>query len=175
LLEGAIAPWSKVVNGSQWHAAILEALAKKYQFSLHTPWRDLAEEQRRAVLYGISEPLTIRYAPQHGGTRSYTIHFEGVIPNLDRRYKQTDSESIREEIELYMSARVCPDCHGARLKPEALAVTVGGHNIVQVSRLSIVNAMSFFQELEADAAPSSIYALNGNGKKKNGNGGSSGS
>src|SRR5205807_532134 len=90
LLEGAIAPWSKVVNGSQWHAAILDALAKKYQFSLHTPWRDLTEEQRKAVLYGTSEPLTIRYTPQHGGTRSYTINFEGVIPNLDRRYKQTD-------------------------------------------------------------------------------------
>ena len=169
LLEGAIAPWSKVVNGSQWHAAILDALAKKYQFSLHTPWRDLTEEQRRAVLYGISEPLTIRYTPQHGGTRSYTINFEGVIPSLDRRYKQTDSESIREEIEAYMSARICPDCHGARLKPEALAVTVGGHNIVQVTRLSIVNTQRFFQELEADAAslptPSNVYALNGNGKK----------
>src|SRR6266700_2825262 len=169
LLEGAIAPWSKVVNGSQWHAAILDALAKKYQFSLHTPWRDLTEEQRKAVLYGTSEPLTIRYTPQHGGTRSYTINFEGVIPNLDRRYKQTDSESIREEIEAYMSARICPDCHGARLKPEPLAVTVGGHNIVQVTRLSIVNAQRFFQELEADAAslptPSNVYALNGNGKK----------
>ena len=169
LLEGAIAPWSKVVNGSQWHAAILDALAKKYQFSLHTPWRDLTEEQRKAVLYGISEPLTIRYTPQHGGTRSYTINFEGVIPSLDRRYKQTDSESIREEIEAYMSARICPDCHGARLKPEALAVTVGGHNIVQVTRLSIVNTQRFFQELEADAAslptPSNVYALNGNGKK----------
>ena len=174
LLEGAIAPWSKVVNGSQWHSAILEALAKKYGFSLHTPWRDLTEEQRRAVLYGISEPLTIRYTPQHGGTRSYTINFEGVIPNLDRRYKQTDSQSIREEIEEYMSARICPDCHGARLKPEALAVTVGGHNIVQVTRLSIVNTQRFFQELEADVAslptPSNVHALNGNGKKKNSNG-----
>ncbi len=127
------------------------------------------------MLYGTSEPLTIRYTPQHGGTRSYTIHFEGVIPNLDRRYKQTDSESIREEIESYMSARVCPDCHGARLKPEALAVTVGGHNIVQVSRLSIVNAQRFFQELEAeqvvkseqtDQLPGNVRLLNG----KNGNG-----
>src|SRR5713226_3780990 len=152
LLEGAIAPWSKVVNGSQWHSAILEALAKKYHFSLHTPWRDLTDEQRKAVLYGTSEPLTIRYTPQHGGTRSYTINFEGVIPNLDRRYKQTDSESIREEIEEYMSARVCPDCHGARLKPEVLAVTVGGQNIVQVSGLSILAAQRFFQELEDEVS-----------------------
>ena len=169
LAEGAIAPWSKVVNGSQWYASILEALAQKYNFSLHTPWRTLSEDQRQKVLYGSSEPLTIRYTPQHGHTRSYTINFEGVIPNLDRRYKQTDSESVREEIESYMSARVCPACHGARLKPEALAVTVGGHNIVQVTRLSIVLAQRFFKELEADtqALPgqASIRLLNGNGKK----------
>jgi excinuclease ABC subunit A len=150
LNQGAIAPWSKVVNGSLWHAAILEALAKKYNFSLDTPWRNLSADQQQKVLYGSPEPLTIRYTPQHGGTRSYTIHFEGVIPNLDRRYKQTDSEGIREEIEGYMSARLCPDCRGARLKPEALAVTVGGHNIVQVTRLSIVDAQRFFRELEAD-------------------------
>ena len=167
LAEGAIAPWSKVVNGSQWYASILEALAQKYNFSLGTPWRTLSEDQRQKVLYGSSEPLTIRYTPQHGRTRSYTINFEGVIPNLDRRYKQTESESVREEIESYMSARICPVCHGARLKPEALAVTVGGRNIVQVTRLSIVLAQRFFKELEADtqALPGqrSIRLLNGNG------------
>ena len=173
LLEGAIAPWSKVVNGSQWHASILEALAKKFNFSLETPWRDLTEDQKKKVLYGSSEPLTIRYRPQHGGTRSYNITFEGVIPNLDRRYKQTESEGVREEIEQYMSARICPDCHGARLRPEALAVTVGGHNIVQVSRLSIVNAQRFFQELEgqevASSAPGAAARVligDGNGKKR---------
>jgi len=167
LAEGAIAPWSKVVNGSQWYASILEALAQKYNFSLGTPWRTLSEDQRQKVLYGSSEPLTIRYTPQHGRTRSYTINFEGVIPNLDRRYKQTESESVREEIESYMSARICPVCHGARLKPEALAVTVGGHNIVQVTRLSIVLAQRFFKEVETDtqALPGqrSIRLLNGNG------------
>jgi excinuclease ABC subunit A len=174
LLEGAIAPWSKVVNGSQWHASILEALAKKYNFSLNTPWRDLTDEQHKAILYGVPEQLTIRYTPQHGHTRSYNVNFEGVIPNLDRRYKQTDSEMIREEIESYMSARICPDCHGARLKPEALAVTVGGHNIVQVTRLSILTAQRFFQQLEASlpgtTEVASISVQNGN--KKNGNGGS---
>src|SRR5579884_4005157 len=178
ILEGAIAPWSKVVNGSQWHAAILEALAKKYDFSLHTPWKDLTEEQRQKVLYGTSEQLAIRYTPQHGGTRTYHVTFEGVIPNLNRRYKQTDSDMIREEIEGYMSARICPDCKGARLKPEALAVTVGGRNIVQVSRLSIVNAQRFFQELEGEGTvyslptPANVHNLNGNGKKKNGANGS---
>src|SRR3989440_633567 len=162
LAEGAIAPWSKVVNGSQWHASILEALAQKYNFSLNTPWRELTEEQRQKVLYGTPESLTIRYTPQHGRTRNYTINFEGVIPNLDRRYKQTESEGIREEIESYMSARICPDCRGARLKPEALAVSVGGRNVVQVTRLSIVLAQRFFKELE-DVETQFIALIVGNG------------
>ncbi len=178
LTEGAIVPWSKVINGSQWHASILEALANEYDFSLNTPWRNLTEEQRQKVLYGTPEPLAIRYTPQHGRARTYTVNFEGVIPNLDRRYKQTDSEGVREEIEGYMSARICPDCHGARLKPEALGVTVGGRNIVQVTRLSIVMAQRFFQELESSASQFVSQGAinlaptgNGNGKKKNGNGG----
>src|SRR5256884_6562973 len=162
LAQGAIAPWSKVINGSQWHASILEALAQKYNFSLHTPWNTLTEEQRQKVLYGTPEQLTIRYTPQHGRTRNYTINFEGVIPNLDRRYKQTESEGIREEIERYMSARICPDCHGARLKPEALAVSVGGRNVVQVTRLSIVLAQRFFKELE-DVEIQLIAPIVGNG------------
>ncbi len=174
LLDGAIAAWIKVVNGSQWHSAILEALAKKYNFSLHTPWRDLTDEQRQKVLYGTPESLTIRYTPQHGNTRNYTINFEGVIPNLDQRYKNTESESVREDIEGYMSARICPDCHGARLKPEVLAVTVGERNIVQVTSLSILLAQRFFKELEAEVGPTQTTSLpvNGNGhtKKKNGNG-----
>ena len=175
LAEGAIVPWSKVINGSQWHAAILEALAKAYDFSLDTPWHNLTEEQRQKVLYGTPEQLTIRYTPQHGRTRTYTVNFEGVITGLDRRYKQTDSEGVREEIEGYMSARVCPECHGARLKPEALGVTVGGRNIVQVTRLSIVMAQRFFQELENSTSQYVSQAVitlaptgNGNGKKKNG-------
>jgi excinuclease ABC subunit A len=177
LSQGAIAPWSKVVNGSQWHASILEALSKRYDFSLDTPWRELTEEQRQIVLYGTPEPLTIRYTPQHGHTRKYTTNFEGVIPNLDRRYKQTDSEGIREDIENYMSARICPDCHGARLKPESLAVTVGERNIVQITNLSIVLAQRFFKDLEAEATVNAGSAIsltngsgNGQGKKKNGNG-----
>src|SRR5216683_6661194 len=172
LLGGAIAAWIKVVNGSQWHAAILEALAKEYDFSLHTPWRDLTDEQRQKVLYGTPEQLTIRYTPQHGRTHNYTTNFEGVIPNLEQRYKNTQSEGVREDIEGYMSARLCPDCHGARLKPEVLAVTVGSRNIVQVTNLSIVLAQRFFKELEAELPQTPSLPVNGNGrtKKKNGNG-----
>jgi excinuclease ABC subunit A len=149
ILQGAMAPWTKVVNGSQWHSAILEAMATHYHFDLNTPWNQLSEDTRQRILYGTDEPLTIHYTPQHGHTRSYTVNFEGVITNLDRRYKQTESESMREEIETYMSARLCPDCRGARLKPEALAVTVGGRNIVQVTQLAIAKAQRFFQDLEA--------------------------
>ena len=180
LQQGAIAPWSKIVNGSQWHSAILEALATRYNFSLETPWRNLDETQKQYMLYGSPEPLTIRYKPQHGNTRNYTINFEGVIPNLDRRYKQTESDGIREEIEGYMSARICPDCQGVRLKPEALAVTVGGRNIVQVTRLSIVLAQRYFRDLETEVATTPVLtqprSLNGNGqgKKKNGNGNGNG-
>ncbi|MBX5451485.1 MAG: excinuclease ABC subunit UvrA [Thermogemmatispora sp.] len=152
--EGAIALWSKMINGSQWESAKLEALAKRFQIDLDRPWRDLSPEQQQLILYGSQEPLTIRYTPQHGQTRSYTVTFEGVIPALERRYRQTESELIREEIESYMSTRLCPECRGARLKPEALAVTVGGRNIVQVTRLSVKQAQRFFQELDAGPAPS---------------------
>ena len=165
--DGAIAAWCKEMNNSKWYASIAEAMAEKYEFSLDTPWRDLSVDQRQMMLHGSSEPVTIRYRPQHGNTRSYTITFEGVIPHLERRYKQTESESIREEIESYMAARVCPDCHGARLKPEVLGVTVGGRNIVQVSHLSIVRAQHFFQELEqGEAVAVEKTRANGNGNSK---------
>ncbi len=165
---GAIAAWCKEMNTSKWYASIAEALAQRDHFSLDTPWRDLSADQRQMMLYGSSEPVTIRYRPQSGSARSYTITFEGVIPHLERRHKQTDSDSTREEIETYMAARICPDCHGARLKPEALGVTVGGRNIVQVSRLSIVHAQRLFQELEhqkPSVAEKPAAPGNGNGKK----------
>jgi excinuclease ABC subunit A len=146
--EGAITAWCKEMNNSKWYGAIAEAVAEANHFSLDTPWRELSEEQRHLMLYGSSEPLTIRYRPHHGNIRSYTITFEGVIPHLERRYRQTGSEGIREDIEGYMTARICPDCCGARLKPDALGVTVGGRSIVQVTQLSIVRAQRFFQELE---------------------------
>ncbi len=172
ILNGAIAPWSKVVNGSQWHSATLEALAERYHFNLDTPWNKQSDDIKQKILYGIDEQLTIRYTPQHGNTRNYNVHFEGVIPNLDRRYKQTDSDGIREEIEGYMTARICPVCHGARLKPEALAVTVGGRNIVQVTRLPILHTQRFFRELESEQKTQAIPQLQAvaasNGKKKNG-------
>ncbi|GCF10486.1 excinuclease ABC subunit UvrA [Dictyobacter arantiisoli] len=174
LLQGAIAPWNKVINGSQWHTATLEALAKQYNFDLNLPWKTLSPEVKKILLYGIEEPLSIRYTPQHGNTRTYSTHFEGIIPNLKRRYQQTESEGVREDIESYMSARICPDCHGARLKPEALAVTIGGRNIVQVTRLPISRAQKFFHELEEGSGtvvpPITHVVAKSKSKKVNGNG-----
>jgi Excinuclease ATPase subunit len=179
LLQGAIAPWSKMANSSQWHAATLEALAERYKFDLKAPWKQLPKDIQQLLLYGTEEPLTIRYTPQHGHTRTYSTHFEGVIPNLSRRYQQTESDASREDIEGYMSARICPDCHGARLKPEALAVTVGGRNIVQVTRLSIARAQRYFQEIVSGDVtvvpsltplPAAASGRNGNGKKAKQNG-----
>ena len=176
IAQGAIAPYSKVVNNSQWHGAILEALAQRYDFNLDTPWRDLSKEQQHKILYGTKDELTIHYTPQHGRTRTYSVHFEGVLASLDKRYKETSSEMIREEIESYMSARICPVCHGARLKPETLAVTIGGRNIVQVTQLSINMAQRYFSELEidheVDAAPLPLVTVKSNGhtkKKRNPN------
>jgi excinuclease ABC subunit A len=170
ILDGAISSWCKVLNSSVWYGTIMEALAKRYNFSLHTPWKELAPDIQQKVLYGVDEPLDIVYtSQQHGHTRHHKVVFEGVIPNLDRRYKQTESEAIREDIENYMSARLCPDCRGARLKPEALAVTVGGRNIVQVTRLSIVQTQRFFRELETERlellTPLPPTASNGHDKK----------
>jgi excinuclease ABC subunit A len=151
LNEGASEVLARMLNNSSWFATTLRSLAERYQFSLDTPWKDLSEEVRHAILYGTKEELTFRYTPQYGGgTKTYHAPFEGIIPHLNKRYKDTSSEWIREELESYMSARLCPTCRGARLRPEALAVTVGGRNIVQVSNLSIGRAQRFFSELEAE-------------------------
>jgi excinuclease ABC subunit A len=167
--DGAVAAWCKEMNSSKWYAAIAEALAEKYHFSLDVPWRELSEEHRHLMLHGTSEQVTIRYRPQSGGIRPYNVTFEGIIAHLEKRYKGTESEGIREEIEGYMTARVCPDCHGARLKPDALGVTVGGRNIVQVTQLSIVRARRFFEELETatiGTVSSEQVRANGNGHAK---------
>jgi excinuclease ABC subunit A len=163
IAEGAILPWSRFASTSQWYSTLLEALAKQASFSLDTPWKDLSPEAREIVLHGSSQPITFFYRNRQGTRRQHSSTFEGVVPNLERRYKEA-SEFGREEIERYMSARPCPACHGARLKPSTLAVTVGDRNIAQVGDLSIVNSLRFFEALEggADVAPrAEAVAANG--------------
>jgi excinuclease ABC subunit A len=151
--EGAILPWSRVASVSTWYSTLLTAVARHYGFSLDVPWRDLSDEAREIVLRGAADPVTFAYRNRQGARRQHSTTFEGVIPNLERRYKEA-TEHGRQEIEQYMSAVPCPACHGARLKPEVLAVTVDNRNIVEIGNLSIVNALRFFDLLTA-TAPSS--------------------
>jgi excinuclease ABC subunit A len=163
--EGAILPWSRVATVSAWYSKLLAAVAEKRKFSLDMPWKDLPESAKRIVLYGDEGEVTFYYRNRQGTRRAHTATFEGVVPNLERRYKDA-SESMREDIEQYMSARICPTCHGARLKPEVLAVTVGGRNISETGALSIVNALRFFEALTTgmeDETPVGAFATNGNG------------
>ena len=147
LREGAIAPWAK--STSPYYTQTLEALAKEYGFKLGDRWRELSEEAQKAILYGTgSREIAFQY---DDGLRSYktTTAFEGVIPYLERRWKETDSAWSREDIERYMSATPCSACDGYRLKPESLAVKINGFHIGQVSNLSIKNAVQWFADLPA--------------------------
>ena len=144
LRDGAIAPWAK--STSPYYNQTLEGLGKVYGFKLSSRWSELSEQAQAAILQGTEEKVEFHYAD---GARSYktTKTFEGIVPNLERRWKETDSAWAREEIERYMSAAPCPACNGFRLKPEALAVKVNALHIGQVTDMSIKVARDWFEEL----------------------------
>jgi excinuclease ABC subunit A len=152
IAQGAILPWMRSgLENSKWYGSLLEAVANDYGFSLHTPVRELSSEALDVILYGSrGRAVKAQYESKSGRKRTYDVVFEGVIPNLKRRYSQTASESVREDVERYMATRPCPVCKGARLKPEVLAVTVNDLSIVEVSRLPIHEAQAFFQEIARD-------------------------
>ena len=146
LYKGAIAPWSR--STSPYYTQTLEALARHYEFKMSSAWNDLPEDARNVILYGSGEEvITFQY---DDGLRNYKTRkaFEGVIPNLERRYRETDSSWAREEIEKYQSITDCETCGGYRLKPEALAVKLGGLHIGQVVQQSIRAAEQWFNDLE---------------------------
>ncbi len=146
LKEGAIKPWSK--NTSGLYQQTLEALAKHFKASMSKPWRDLPEKFREAVLYGTGE-TKIRFIYDDGARRFETTKpFEGVIPNLERRWRETDSSWMREELSRFQSSAPCQTCGGRRLKPEALAVRVAGIDIAEASSMSIRAAREWFETLE---------------------------
>jgi excinuclease ABC subunit A len=147
LKRGAIAPWAK--SSSPYYLQTLEALGRHYKFRLDKPWNELPEAGRNAILHGSGDE-EIRFA-YDDGLRSYEVRkpFEGVIANLERRYKETESEWSREEIQRYMSATPCEACHGFRLKPEALAVKIDGQHIGEVSLLSVKAAIDWARSLPA--------------------------
>jgi len=145
--EGALVPWS--VGNSGFYESVIQAIADRYEIPLDEPWENLSEEEEDLFLYGTEgERLYVSYRNRMGRRRSYMLAFEGIIPSLERRYRETDSGSQRERIEEYMSFRPCPVCNGARLKPEVLAVTVGGRNIHEFTQMSVTRALEFLDQLE---------------------------
>src|ERR671911_395105 len=145
--EGALVPWS--TGGSSFYEAVIQGIADKWEIDLEKPWQDLSEEQQNLFLYGTNgERIYVRYRNRMGRRRSYMLAFEGIVSNLERRYRETESSQQRERIEEYMSLRPCPQCGGARLKPEVLAVTVGEKNIHQFTKMSVKRALEFLDELE---------------------------
>jgi len=145
--EGAIARWSSNTQG--WYYRFIEAVADRYGFRLDVPLKDLPESALNYVLYGTGgEKIKVDYDHPEHGRHVYHVAWEGIINNFERRYKETNSSYIRTEIERYMSMKPCPECQGARLRPESLAVLVGEKNIHQVTTYSILEAKDFFANLD---------------------------
>ena len=135
-----------------------EALAKHYGFSLDTPVKELTKKQLDALLYGTKGERIHMVRKKEYGTGSYDTEFEGIVNNLERRFRETQSSFIRDEITQVMSSVPCPDCHGERLKPEYLAVTVGGKNISEFCKMSVTDALNFVEELELSSRDAMIGA-----------------
>ena len=153
LAEGALQPWARQSTVSTWYMRMLDAVARKHHFSTQVPVRELAPEQLNIVLYGDQGTITLHYTGAGGHDNKWDTTFEGAIPNLQRRYRETDSEYVKSEIEKYMAENPCPACGGARLKPESLGVTVNGTNINEVSRMSITEALDWATVLRAEDSP----------------------
>ncbi|HWF51105.1 MAG TPA: excinuclease ABC subunit UvrA, partial [Solirubrobacteraceae bacterium] len=145
--EGAIAPWS--VSASNYYDQLAQAIAERYGVDLETPWRDLPEESREFFLYGTNgDRVQVSYRNRFGRKRSYATSFEGIVRSLERRYLETDSDLSREKIEEFMTLRPCPDCKGARLRPESRAVLVADTPIHEFTGLSARRALEWIAELE---------------------------
>lgn len=153
LKEGAIVPWSRAATPSPYYLQTLEGLAKFYRFSLTTKWKELPAKTRNAILHGSGDDIVpITY---DDGMRTYTVKrpFEGVLPNLERRWRETESDTIREDLSRYQSATACETCNGYRLKAEAMAVKVGGLHIGQACEFSISEARDWFLGLTKKLKP----------------------
>jgi len=155
LREGAIVPWETKAGGG-YYFQLIEALSDQFEFDINTPFARLPEKVRRVLLHGSGgEP--VRFFFDQGGRRHfYEKPFEGVIPNLERRYRETDSETVRENFERFMNVMPCPSCEGARLRRESLFVRVGGRDIREVCALSIAEAQAFFVDLQLPAKEAEI-------------------
>ncbi len=145
--EGAIAPWAQ--SASDYYDQLIQAIAERYEVDLETPWEDLPDDSHDFFLYGTNgDRVQVSYRNRFGRRRSYATTFEGIVPNLERRYRETESELSREKIEEYMTLRPCPECHGARLRPESRAVLVADTPIHEFTGLSARRALQWVRELE---------------------------
>ena len=144
IYEGAIAPWGNIAS-SDYFLHLLEALAVDVKFSLDTPWKKLSVKAKEAVLNGYDYEVHVKYKNRYGRVRNYSTGFEGVLPFIHRKHAETDSDYSREKYESYMRETPCPVCKGARLKPEVLAVTLGGKSIAEVCELAIDECATFLQ------------------------------
>ncbi|WP_422366994.1 excinuclease ABC subunit UvrA [Pelagibius sp.] len=153
LSGGAIAPWSRSATPSPYYQQTLDSIAKHYKVSTRTPWKELKKSVRDVILYGSGKtPITMAY---EDGLRSYktTKPFEGVIPNMERRWRETDSDWVRDDLSKYQSNQPCESCGGFRLKPEALAVKIDGLHISQVAEFSVAEAADWFSKLSKKLKP----------------------
>jgi excinuclease ABC subunit A len=145
--DGALAPWAG--SASNYYEQVTEAIAQTYDIDLDVPWEDLSQQERDVFLNGTDgEPIQVTYRNRFGRQRSYASRFEGIVKNLERRYRETDSEWTREKIEEFMSLRACPVCGGARLRPESRAVLVAGTRIEDFCALSARRALEWLEEVE---------------------------
>ncbi len=151
--QGAIVPWSRAAATNTWYMRMLQALAKKHGFKLNVPVKDMKQESLDLVLYGDDSKISLKYQTSTGHENRWDTTFEGVIPNLARRFRETDSDYIRGEIEKYMAAVPCPTCHGARLKPESLAVTVAGDNMHVVTGMDVREAVGWIEKIGGADTP----------------------
>lgn len=150
--EGAIRPWNRM-KVDTWYLKKVDAMAQSNGFDIHTALKDLEPKQLEKLLQGTGDQT---YWVQLGSGREYETTYEGVIPNLQRRHKETESDFIRRDIERFMQERPCPACEGRRLKPEVLAVTIAKHSIMDVAELAIGDAIGFFQTLKLSAKDTKI-------------------
>ncbi|MBM3141136.1 MAG: excinuclease ABC subunit UvrA, partial [Chloroflexi bacterium] len=151
--EGAIVPYQRMSTSLGWYRRRLGALGDALGFRLDQPIDEFTKAQREALLYGTKSKISVKYTSRGGRTHEYDVSWEGVIPNLDRRYRETESDWLRGDIERYMIQVDCPDCEGARLKPEMLSVFVDERSIVEVVRMAVAEALPWVERLRSEDGP----------------------
>ncbi len=156
--QGALAPWA--ASSSNYYEQITQAIAAEYQVDVQTPWQQLDQGQRDLFLRGTGDQaIEVTYRNRYGRTRTYSTRFEGIIPNLERRYRETDSDAMRERIEEFMAVAACPSCDGSRLRPESRAVLVGGIAINEFTALTVRRALQWIDAVELSETERHIARL----------------